>query len=431
MSVAGASDYAALRSSGLYEELVDASLLVPHDEVDLDSAADHSARWVLAPQMLPFVSYPSEWPHALLREAALAVLRIQRMALMRGMSLKDAPGRNIQFKRGRAVLVDTLSLECYREGEPWIAYRQFCEHFLAPLLISSRIDADIARTLNLNGVPLERMRRLVPLRHRMRRGLFLHLTVHSMLSARLTTRDAADRAISQRVSRTALLGLVDSLERAVLALESPAGGKSNWASYPEENSYSPNARSAKELAIAGALDLLRPTSVWDLGANTGTFGRLAAARAIDTVLMDGDGRTVERCTRESWRPGVPLLPLVVDLLHPPAATGWANAETRTLEQRGPADLILALALVHHLAIAGGVPLERIVEWLCRLGRHVAIEWVPSTDPMVQVLSASRRGTHPYERSSLQSAIDRCASVLRVLPLSESGRELWLLRSRAF
>jgi len=139
--------YDWLLQSGLYQALIAKNLLIAHEEIELvkedapqtKSADDNrsSIYKICKPQKVPFISYPYEWCFSQLKDAALATLEIQSMALKHGMILKDSNAFNIQFVNGRPLLIDTLSFERYEPGKPWVAYRQFCQHFLAPLVLMS------------------------------------------------------------------------------------------------------------------------------------------------------------------------------------------------------------------------------------------------------------------------------------------------------
>src|SRR6185436_4959816 len=159
-------EYARLMESGLYEKLVKAGLLIPHVEVDQPPAVEVDALKVIQPDRVPFISYPYEWSFGQLKSAALATLSIQKRALKMGMSLKDASAYNIQFVHGKATLIDTLSFEVYEEGEPWVAYRQFCQHFLAPLALMALKDVRLNQLLRvyIDGVPLDLVSELLPTR---------------------------------------------------------------------------------------------------------------------------------------------------------------------------------------------------------------------------------------------------------------------------
>src|SRR5574338_267074 len=160
-----ADDYNFLMQSGLYNELVDAGLLIPHKEVT-PKAIDANRHKLLQPEQIPFMSYPYEWSFSQLKDAALATIKTQQAALKHGMVLKDASAYNIQFYKGKPVLIDTLSFERYKTDEPWIAYRQFCQHFLAPLALAAYVDIRLLKLLRdyIDGVPLDLASELLPAR---------------------------------------------------------------------------------------------------------------------------------------------------------------------------------------------------------------------------------------------------------------------------
>jgi len=184
--------YDKLLNSGLYDKLVKAGLLIPHEEVGVEPAEPSLAYKVLRPERVDFISYPYEWSFSQLQDAALATMAIQKLALDAGMVLKDSSAYNIQFYRGRPVLIDTLSFEAYREGEPWVAYRQFCQHFLAPLSLMAYTDVRLNQLLRIyiDGVPLDLAVRLLPGRTRFDLGLATHIHLHAVAQQRY-----ADKAV--------------------------------------------------------------------------------------------------------------------------------------------------------------------------------------------------------------------------------------------
>jgi SAM-dependent methyltransferase len=428
-----AATYDAVVASGLYDELIGAGLLVAHEEVD-PGLGDGDAHRVLRPDRVPVLSFPYEWCPGQLRDAALLTLDIQKRALARGMTLRDASAYNVQFVRGRPVFIDTLSFEPWEAGRPWVAYGQFCEQFLAPLALQTEVDVRLRRLLvaDVTGVPLDLAASLLPGRTKLKPGLLAH--VHAHAKARRKGQADPDQPTKQaRFSVNAMTGLVDSLRRTVAALEwQPAG--TVWADYYDEAAhYSDATMAAKRGAVAATVADLRPATVWDLGANTGRFARIAADAGATTVAWDIDAGAVERAWREVRdQPPVDgdLLPLVQDLTNPSPGLGWAHAERPALADRGPVDLVLALALVHHLAIGSNVPLPDVIGELTRLGRHVLVEWVPKSDEKVRVLLATREDvfTH-YTDEGFEVAIAVHADIVRREPLPGSDRVLYLLRSR--
>jgi hypothetical protein len=423
------ADYDLFMGSGLYAEVSDAGLLVPHEEVAVEGHGD--AHRVLRPQAVEFVSYPYEWAFSALRDAGLLTLDLAERALRRGLVLKDASAFNVQFRGSTPVYIDTLSFEARRESEPWVAYRQFCEHFVAPLALMACRDVRLGGLwrAHLDGPPLDLASRLLPRSTWLRFGLLTHLHLHARSQAFYADRPAPSRRMA--VSRTSLLALLDSLRRTLRGL-APRRAPSEWADYERTHAYADDAQRAKEHVVGRWLDTLRPRQVWDLGANVGRFSRMAASRGAYVVSFDVDPAVVEEAYRrgrsESRRD---LLPLVLDLANPSPGLGWEGREREPLEARGTADTLLALALVHHIAIGRNVPLPRIAAWMARLGRAAIVEFVPKDDPQTRRLLRSRRDVFAgYTREGFEAAFGSAFSLEAREPLPGSGRLLYLWRVKA-
>lgn len=422
-----AAHYDALLRSGVYEDLTAAGLLIPHNEIPSWDDSTRSAHRILVPDPVPFVSYPYEWCFGELKAAALATLEIQGRALARGMVLKDASAYNIQFRRGRPVLIDTLSFETYREGAPWIAYRQFCEHFLAPLMLMARVHVDAGRLLRefLDGVPLDVAARVLGARGLASGAALIHVRLHARSIRRFAGTAAGAPPRPRAMSPRALLALVENLAAAVRGLEWRPHA-TPWADYAQTHDYASETLEAKHRVVGEWLAHLRPATVWDLGANTGAFSRVAARGGASTLALDADPGAVELNYRQISADGeAGLLPLVMDLANPSPSLGWDLAERLSLVERGPADAVMALALVHHLAIAHNLPLERIARFLARLGRHLLIEFVPKTDPQAQRLLRSRSDIFgSYEREAFERAFGAHFDVVQCTELPGSGRRVY-------
>jgi hypothetical protein len=419
-------NYDYLMNSGLYETLVRSDLLIPHEEADIE--VPKFAYKVIKPELIPFISYPYEWCFSQLKDAALTTLRIQKKALDFGMSLKDSSAYNIQFRGGRPVLIDTLSFEKYREGRPWVAYRQFCQHFLAPLALMSYKDVRLSKLLRIyiDGVPLDLASSLLPFHTRLRFSLLSHIHLHARSQKLFASRTVDINGY--RMSRLSFLGLIESLESAVKKLKwQPAG--TEWVEYYEETNYSPQAFQHKKQLVAEFFDRIKPVNVWDLGANVGVFSRLASDREIPTISFDIDLAAVEKNYLDCVRKGEPhILPLVLDLTNPSPGIGWDNKERMSLMERGPADAVLALALIHHLAIANNLPLGHIAQFLAKICHSLIIEFVPKTDSQVQRLLSTRGDIFPdYVQQAFEKEFSRYFAIEDSANIRDSQRILYLMR----
>ena len=420
----------ALMSSGLYDALVKAGLLVAHADSRVEAPSPEDAYKVIKPERIPFVSYPYEWCFSELKNAALATLEIQAKALDFGMTLKDASAYNIQWRDAKPVLVDTLSFERYEEGRPWVAYRQFCQHFLAPLALMSRTDVRLSQLLRvyIDGVPLDLASGLLPWRTRLSLGLLTHIHTGAKFQARYADKPA--KAEGRKMGRMGFMGLVDDLRSTVAKLEwRPAG--TEWGDYYSDTNYSDAAFSHKARTVGEFLDAARPRTVWDLGANTGTFSRIASSKGAVTVAFDVDPAAVEKnyleCARKKDKN---LLPLVADLANPSPSAGWHNRERMSLFERGPADVVMALALIHHLAISNNVPLSRLAEFFGEIAKGLIIEFVPKSDSQVRRLLATREDIFGgYDEPSFRRAFGTAFEVERRIAVEGSERTLWLMRNR--
>lgn len=428
------ADYERLMASGLYAELAAAGLLVRHDEVDEELAVPGNGWKVIRPERLPFISYPYEWCFGQLKAAALTTLEVQRRAFARGMVLKDASAYNIQFHRGSPLLIDTLSFEAYREGEPWRAYRQFCQHFLAPLALMARRDArcGLMSRLFIDGVPLDLASRLLGWRSRLSPRLLMHLHLHARLQKSHEHDGKATRSPAPRrqLGRAAFLGILDSLTATIQGLTwCPKG--TEWGDYYSFTNYSDGAFDQKHRLVAEFLSAANPSSVWDLGANEGEFSRLAANAGRFTVAFDVDPVAVEK----NWRrvqsgKEENILPLIMDLTNPSPMIGWANAERDSLARRGPAGCVMALALIHHLSISNNVPFSRVAGFLASLAEFLIIEFVPKQDSQVQLLLKTREDVFPeYDAPSFEREFGEHYAIERQEPIDGSTRTLYLMRRR--
>lgn len=419
-----------LHDSGLYEALVKESLLVPHEEADLSLARSPEAYKVIKPEQIPFISHPYEWSFSQFQDAALTTLRIQKIAFEKGMVLKDASAYNIQFHKGRPVLIDTLSLETYREGTPWIAYRQYCEHFLGPLALMAYRDVRLSQLLrrHIDGIPVDLASSLLPAKTKLKGGLMMHLHLHAKSQVR--HQDNPGAAKTAKVSRAGLQGIIESLESATqaLALKSNTGV---WSDYYSDTNYSEAAAAHKTELVKCYIEKAAPKTVWDLGGNVGRFSRLAADKGIFTLSLDLDPAAVElnyrACRKENIQT---MLPLVMDLTNPSPDLGWAHLERESLQSRGPADLLMALALVHHLAISNNTPLDRIAEYFAALGRRLIIEFVPKGDSQVERLLASREDIFDnYTQEGFEQAFGKFFNTRESEPIQDSKRTLYLLETK--
>ena len=427
-----ADEFDACESSGLYDDLSASGLLIDHERVALEHAVTPEAHAVLRPTRVDFISYPYEWSFGELKDAALLTLDVQKKALERGFILRDASAYNVQFQDGRPIFIDTLSFERRVEGRPWNAYKQFCEHFLVPLTLMSECDVRCEQLLrpNVDGIPLDFGSRLLPARTWLAPGTLLHIHLHARAGHRYREASVSDVARTRSVTTRTLIALADSLRGVVERCDwRPTGTK--WANYEHDHNYDDAALEAKRRLVHDFVAAAQPKTVWDMGGNTGMFSRVARTVAPSVVCFDVDPGAVEQNYRRVRSAGeTGILPLLLDLMSPSPALGWANEERLSIEARGPADVVMALALVHHLAIAHNVPLPRVAEAFARLGRTLVIEFVPKSDSQVGRLLRNRADIFPdYTEPEFERAFSDHFVIESRASIPGSERSLYRMRRR--
>ncbi len=425
------SHYDQMMESGLYQELVENGLMVAHEEVDIAKAPQPELAYkIIQPEKVRFISYPYEWCFHELRSAALMTLRLTRMALNHGMILKDASAYNLQFVDGSWKLIDTLSFETYEEGTPWVAYKQFCQHFLAPLALMAKRDLrlNLMSRLFIDGIPLDVAAKLLPFGTKLNFGLMTHIHLHARTQARYAGKEVKQEEVKGKVSQQALIGLLDSLRNTVKGLSVKTTG-TEWAEYYDITNYSDTAFEEKKAIISKFVDEIQPDEVWDLGANNGEFSRIASDRGIFTLAFDIDANAISKAyiqARKSRETN--LLPLVMDLTNPSPGLGWAHRERQSLIERGPVPMAFALALVHHLAISNNVPLPKLAQFFGEVCENLVIEFVPKADSQVQRLLASRLDIFDdYTEEGFEAAFKTQFDILHKVSVPESERTLYLMR----
>ena len=383
-------DYDFLMRCGLYDKLIKAGMLIPHTKIEGHPGINNYAYKIIEPEKINFISYPYEWSFSQLKDAALLTLQIQRTALEFGMTLKDASAFNLQFYKGEPVFIDTLSFEIYREGMPWEAYRQFCQHFLAPLSLMSRTDIRLNQLLKiyLDGIPLDLASKLLPFSTWFNFSLLIHLHLHAKAQKRYENKGSAAKNI--KITKTNLLAMTQGLISGIKNLQINKQA-TEWGRYYTFTNYSEKSFKHKKEIVARITGEIHPKIVWDLGANTGEFTKIAASAGANCIAFDIDPLAVDRHYRDIRQNKIEnTLPLILDLTNPSPSIGWNNKERMGFKSRDLPDTIFALAIIHHLAISNNLPFGKIARFLRKLSENLVIEFIPKTDSQVQRLLTSRK-----------------------------------------
>jgi ribosomal protein L11 methylase PrmA len=427
VNAVGGEDYDKLLQSGLYTALVKVKLLIAHEPHT--APAPRGVHAIIRPQLVPFITYPFEWSFSQLKDAALTTLTIQQKALVHGMSLKDASAYNIQFVEGKPIFIDTLSFEVYEPGTPWKAYRQFCEHFLAPLALMAHVDVRLSQLLRiyLDGIPLSLTAKLLPHRTHLRPGILMHLFLHARAQS---AGSSVHTKRTSTLSQMQMAAVIDNLKTTIRHLR-PRRAATEWGEYYQNTNYTADAANYKAKLVRQLLTPLHPATVLDMGGNDGHYSRALHDLHVQTICADSDPNAVEANYLQSKRRGeVAMLPLLIDITNPGGAMGWANAERSPIQQRLQADAVMALALIHHLAIANNLPFAAIAEYFASFGPYLLIEFVPKTDSQVQKLLATREDVFDqYTEEEFTAAFGTFYTVEDTAPIPGTERTLYLLKRK--
>jgi hypothetical protein len=424
------ADWELLEKSGLRKALLDSKAMVAFTEEPLTLAYNEDAYKIIRPEVIPLISYPYEWCFSQLQAAALHTMAIQKIAIQHGMILKDSSVYNVQFNGYRPVFIDTLSFTRYTEGEPWVAYRQFCQHFLAPLALMAMRDVRLGQLFrnHIDGIPLDLAATLLPGRSKLSLALMSHIHLHAKSQSMFAQRPVKARTL--KMSKIALLGLIDNLESKVRRLRYRPG-KTEWGDYYAQTNYSESSADCKQTLLGNFIQHIKPRLVWDFGANSGVYSRIAARHGASVASFDIDFTAIEKNYRASVsEKNEHVLPLFLDLTNPSPAIGWAHNERMSLVERGPVDMALALALLHHLAIGNNLPMQKIALFFSRICRWLVIEFIPKTDSQIERMLASREDVFPdYTQSSFERVFGELFTIHEVAPVEESQRTLYCMRNK--
>jgi len=421
--------YEKFMNSELYQKLEEKNLIITHSEIEnLDIDCDYYK--IIKPEKIPFISYPYEWSFSQLKDAALLTLRIQKAAMKYGMTLKDGSAFNIQFHNGHPIFIDTLSFEIYEEGQIWKPYKQFCQHFLAPLALISKKDVrlNLLSKTFIDGIPIDLAAKLLPKTTFGNFGLMAHIHAHAKSQKHYEDKDAKIK--QKTLSKRSFEGLIESLKSSIEKMTWNVDS-TEWGDYYSDTNYTEKSFEEKKQFISLAIDQVKPKLVWDMGANTGVFSRLASTKGINTISYDIDPLAVEKnYLLSSQNSEQNILPLILDLTNPSSGIGWNHNERMSIIQRGPADMVFALALVHHLAISNNVPLNKLAEFFSQISKFLIIEFVPKSDSQVKRLLLTRDDIFEnYDEKNFEIEFSKFFKIINSKKILDSERTIYIMENK--
>ena len=425
------AEYDHLMQSGLYEELTQKELLIEHKEIQIDTD-DPKVYKLLCPTQIPFQSYPFEWSYTQWRKSILAYLKINHIALKYGMILKDATPYNFYLTGGKAVMFDTSSFMFFKENDSWIAYRQFCEEFLSPVALMYYNGAEWSKLTmaNLRGMPLSFVSKQLPLKSWVNLTTLLHIHLHSKYSGNNKT-DGGKSKINKGFTLEKIKSLQKMIFNSVSKWEKAHQFENHWSTYYENDIESPEYLKDKEATIRKWLEIIKPKSVIDLGANTGKFSFIAAEYAEKVISLEGDEKCVNEIENKISKNNENLYTLVGNIAKPSPKIGLQNGITESIFKRCNSEVVLGLALIHHLYISNKLSFNQIFEIFNLFnGNYLIVEFIPITDNKVQLLLKDKKvDLNNYNQDAFTKALKVWFEIKEIVELNKSKRVLYFLERK--
>lgn len=423
----GRDNFEAVQKAGVLDALIAKGLLVEADAADpaLAEGLEPKPAHLLTHPKIPFISYPYEWTFSQLKAAALLHLELHLEALEAGFTLCDATAYNVQFRGTEPVFIDHLSIVPYDEGEIWAGHRQFCMQFLNPLLLWAKrgVVPNSWYRGSVEGIPPEDLAAILSWKDKLSFTVLAHVVTQAKVHNHALKTETKEKVVKARkLPKRSLVAMLEGLKSYIAGLE-PPGGRSVWSDYAEDNSYDAGKRAEKHDFVAAMAGSVQPDMMFDIGCNSGDFSQTALdAGAKSVIAFDFDYGALERCYSRFSQSKASVLPLWLDAANPSPAQGWANAERASLGDRGKIDAMVALAVIHHIAIGRNVPLDMAVDWLIGLAPHGVIEFPNKDDVMVRKLLASRKDIFPdYTEEAFLHHVGKRAAIIAQKKLGEDGR----------
>ena len=414
-------EYEHCTKSGLFKKLIDDGLLLLFEEssdLEIDSKEIFK---ILEQKKLNFISYPYEWSFDMLKDAALATLKIQKICIEYGASLKDASSYNIQFHEGKPVFIDTTSFEIFEE-KPWIAYRQFCEHFLGPLALMAKKDVRLSSMLvnYIDGIPLDIISSIIPKTTFTNFGLTAHLHAH----AKAQKKYEGKKIEKKKLGKMQLLGIVESLTSTIKNLK--LGQKTEWADYYDDTNYTTEAEKNKVEIVKKYINNTNTNTIIDFGANDGKYSKIAAEKSF-VISVDKDPIAVNNNYKNQ---NSNMISIIGDLSNPIPSIGWNNSERPSFLERIGKSTCMALALIHHLRITFGIPLSKQFELFSKIAENLIIEFIDKKDSQIIRLLQNREDVFDdLTEENFEKIASQYFTILDNSVIRDTNRKIYLMKNK--
>jgi hypothetical protein len=421
--------YSALKKANFFKQASEYGLLIPHKELVVSEE-----KIIIQPEQIPFITYPYEWSFNQYKEAALLTLKLQKFALEHHFSLKDASAFNVVFYKGKAIFIDTLSLDIYKEQSPWRAYKQFVMHFLGPLVLAHYHGAASLKLISnfIDGIPLSMLSTMLPISSKLNPFLFTNIHLLAKFEAK-HSEDYTGTTKTKTLSKKGQLNIVEALYNYIKNLKLKEA--SEWGNYYSKTNYSDAAFKEKSTIINGWISNIKAKTLIDIGGNDGTFVRKIKAPLDMALVCDIDNNAVDENYKQiKTYKDSHILPFVLDVLNPSASIGFNNKERSSfierIRQYAP-QATMALAVIHHMSLSGNVSFDMSAQFFASFSKYLIIEFPKRQDSWVQRLLKSKGAFEDhfnfYNEAEFESTYLKYFQLEEKVSIDQSDRILYFFK----
>ena len=415
-----------LENKSVAEYLIETEEVSQQEFKLLNSDIDKNVK-VFKHKKIEFISYPYEWSFHRLKDAALHHLNLHINLLKNNATLIDAYSYNIQFNNYSPLFIDLMSIKEYSDGEFWVGHKQFCESFLNPLVLKSKLGIDYNNWFkgNLEGINTGDLSKLLKFKHMFSWNIFYNIFLLNHFEKKYKKNEDLKIIKNKKLKKNYYLSILSNLVNFIKSLK-PKKEISIWGEYSRDNTYDNEEKKNKYEFISNYFNKNKFNRVLDLGCNTGEYSKIALNSGCDSVIgLDYDLNAIDEAYLISKREKLNFLPLYFDVSNPSSNIGWRQKERKGFKERLNFDTVLALAFEHHLAIAKNIPLEDVINWITSLAPKGIIEFVPKNDVTIQSMMRLKGDIfQSYNLENFKKLLSNKTKITSEKIVSKSGRILF-------
>ena len=415
-----------LQNKSIAEYLIDTKE-VDQEELRLLELENNKNVRVFKHKKIDYISYPYEWSFYRLKDAALHHLNLHINLLKNNATLIDAYSYNIQFNNYSPIFIDLMSIKEYSEGEFWTGHKQFCESFLNPLVLKSKLGINYNNWFkgNLEGIDTSELSKLLKFKHMLSWNIFYNIFLLNYFEKKYKKNEDLKITKNKKLKKSYYLSILTNLVNFIDGLK-PKKETSVWGEYSRDNTYNDLEKKNKYEFISNYFNKNKSNRVLDLGCNNGEYSKLAIQSGCKSVVgLDYDLNAIDEAYLISKKERLNFLPLYFDVSNPSSDIGWYQKERKGFKKRLNFDFVLALAFEHHLAIAKNIPLEDVINWITSLAPKGIIEFVPKNDVTIQSMLKLKGDIFPnYNLENFKNFLSKKTKITSEKIVSKSGRTLF-------